>query len=86
MHALAAQLKKTELEKHLGSHCSVLWEQQVTRENNLWTGYTQHYHRIVSSDAQISEAKITQVTAGQLSQNGLGLVNRAEQKQILTSF
>ena len=86
MHALAARLKKTELEKHLDSHCSVLWEQQVSRETNLWTGYTPHYHRIVSSDAQISKAKITQVRADHLSQNGLGLVNRTEQKQILTSF
>jgi len=86
MHALAARLKKNELLKHLGRNCSVLWEQQVSRKTALWTGYTPHYHKIFSSDEQISEAKITQVTADQLSQNRLSLVNRAEQKQILTSF
>jgi len=86
MHALAARLKKTELQKHLGSHCSVLWEQQVTRETNLWTGYTQHYHKIVSDDATISEAKIIHVRVDQLSRDGVSLVNQAGQKAIFTSF
>ncbi len=86
MHALAARLKKTELQKHLGSHCSVLWEQQVTREKNLWTGYTPHYHRIVSSDADIRVAEITHVSVDHLSQEGISLVNQAGQSAILTSF
>ena len=86
MHALAARLKKTELEKHLGSHCSVLWEQQVSRGKNLWTGYTQHYHKIVSSDANISSAKITDVSVDRVSQDGISLLSQAGQKAILGIF
>ncbi len=86
MHALAARLKKTELQKHQGSHCSVLWEQQVSREKNLWTGYTPHYHKIVSSDANISSAKITDVNVDRVSQDGISLVNQAGQSAIFTSF
>ena len=86
MHALAARLKKIELEKHLGSHCSVLWEQQVTRENNLWTGYTQHYHKIVSSDASISDARITDVSIDRVSHDGISLVNQAGQRAIVSCF
>ena len=86
MHALAARLKKTELQKHQGSHCSVLWEQQVSRGKNLWTGYTPHYHKIVSSDANISSAKITDVNVDRVSQDGISLVNQAGQSAIFTSF
>jgi len=86
MHALAARLKKAQLQKHLGSHCSVLWEQQVSRETNLWTGYTQHYHKIISSDASISDANITDVSIDRVSQDGISLVNQAGQRVILNYF
>jgi len=86
MHELAARLKMIELEKHVGTRCSVLWEQQVNRETNLWTGYTQHYHKIVSSDANIRGARITHVSVDHLSQDGISLINQAGQSAILTSF
>ena len=86
MHELAARLKKIELEKHVGSHSSVLWEQQVNRETNLWTGYTAHYHKIISSDASISEARITDVSVDRVSQDGISLVNQAGQGVIGNCF
>ncbi len=84
MHALAARLKKDELQKHIGTSCSVLWEQQINQESFLWTGYTPQYHKIVSSDANINAAKITDISVDQVSQDGIYLVNRVGQKQILT--
>jgi len=86
IHELAARLKRDELEKHIGSHCSVLWEQRINQGAGYWTGYTPHYHKIVSSDASIREARITEVGVDCMSQDGLSLVSLAEQKQLLTSF
>ncbi len=86
MHELAAALKKTELEKHLGTRSLVLWEQQVNQETNLWAGYTENYHRIVSSDANISSAKITDVSVDRVSQDGISLANQTGQKAIFSGF
>ena len=86
MHVLAAQLKKNELEKHLGSRYSVLWERQISQKSGLWSGYTPHYHKIVSSDGKISEAKIAEVRVEQVSQDGLSLVNNARQMEVNLTF
>ena len=86
MHELAARLKKTELEKHIGSRCSVLWERIINQESGLWTGYTPQYHKIVSGDADISEAKITEVSVEQVSQDGISLVNNARQMEVDLTF
>jgi threonylcarbamoyladenosine tRNA methylthiotransferase MtaB len=77
MHELSAQLKKDELEKHIGSNCAVLWEQEINQERSLWTGYTPHYHKIVSSDVSIGEAKITEVSIDQVSRDGVTLENNS---------
>ena len=86
MHTLAAQLKKNELEKHIGSRYSVLWERQINQESGLWSGYTPHYHKIVSSNGKISDAKITEVRVEQVSQDGLSLVNNARQMEVDLTF
>ena len=86
MHELATRLKRDELEKHIGSSCSVLWEQQINQERGLWTGYTPQYHKIVSSDAGIREAKIIDVRVEQVSQDGLSLVNNARQTEVNLTF
>jgi threonylcarbamoyladenosine tRNA methylthiotransferase MtaB len=84
MHQLAAQLKARELEQHLGKTYPVLWEQQVNRDAGLWTGYTPHYHKMVSDDVSIRAAEISDVTVNRVSQDGVYLVNRVGQKQLLT--
>jgi threonylcarbamoyladenosine tRNA methylthiotransferase MtaB len=86
MHELAAGLKKDELQKHIGTCCSVLWEQQVNQESGLWTGYTPHYHKIVSSNANISDAKITDVSVDRVSPDGLRLVNNAVLTEVKQAF
>jgi threonylcarbamoyladenosine tRNA methylthiotransferase MtaB len=86
MHELAAGLKKDELQKHIGTLCSVLWERKVNQERGLWTGYSPHYHKVVSSDAGISNARITHVSVDRVSQDGLNLVNWGGQKSILATF
>ena len=84
MHHLAAQLKAKELEKHLSKTYPVLWEQQINREAGLWTGYTPHFHKIVSGDASIRARQISSVAADQISDDGLKLVNRS--RRIETNF
>jgi len=86
MHELAARLKMIELEKHVDASCSVLWEQQLNQEANLWTGYTQHYHKIISDDASISDAKITDVKIDGVSPDGNSLANQAGQRVIANCF
>ena len=87
MHELAARLKRNELERHIGRWYSVLWERQISQESGLWSGYTPHYQKIVSSDSKIIEAKITEVRVEQVSQDGLSLVDNARQKEVdLTSL
>jgi threonylcarbamoyladenosine tRNA methylthiotransferase MtaB len=86
MHLLAAKLKTIELQKQLGHTCSVLWEQQAGQGSGWWTGYTPQYHKIVSSDSSVSEAKITEVTVDQVSADGLRLVNTARQTEVLQTF
>jgi threonylcarbamoyladenosine tRNA methylthiotransferase MtaB len=86
MHELAAKLKKKELAKHIGSSCSVLWEQQINQERSLWTGYTPHYHKIVSDDVNISEARISEVTVDRMSGDGQRLVNNAVQTEVKQTF
>jgi len=86
MHELAAQLKAKELRMHLGTSCSVLWEQQINEENGLWSGYTQHYHKIVTDDSSIRETNITDVTVDKVSGDGLSLVNLDRLKEISVSF
>ena len=86
MHELAVRLKKVELQKHIGASCGVLWEQQINREAALWVGYTPHYHKIVSSDANICDAKITEVTVDQISGDGLRLINNAVHSEVKQAF
>ena len=86
MHLLAAKLKTRELRKQLGHSCPVLWEQQVGQGSGWWSGYTPQYHKIVSSDSSISEAKITEVTVDQVSADGLRLVNMVRQREAQQNF
>ncbi len=86
MHRLAAKLKTIELQKQVGNSCTVLWEQQTNQGSGLWTGYTPQYHKIVSDDSNIREAKITEVTIDQVSADGLRLVNWARQREVLQTF
>ncbi|MEM7562492.1 MAG: tRNA (N(6)-L-threonylcarbamoyladenosine(37)-C(2))-methylthiotransferase MtaB [Pseudomonadota bacterium] len=75
MHVLAAQLKKRELQLHLGESAEVLWEQRTGEENNLWLGYTPHYHKICSRDPALQSAQVSKVTIDTLSADGLMLEN-----------
>ena len=81
MHELASRLKTIELEKNIGQIASVLWEQQVNAETGLWSGYTPQYHKIVSSNKSIHEARISDVTIDQVSADGLTLVSHSSQIQ-----
>ncbi|MCH8104449.1 MAG: tRNA (N(6)-L-threonylcarbamoyladenosine(37)-C(2))-methylthiotransferase MtaB [Proteobacteria bacterium] len=86
MHQLAAQLKAKELIKHLGKTYPVLWEQRPNRDAGLWTGYTPQYHKMVSDDAGIRAAEISDATVDQVSEDGLKLVNHSRQCELYTCF
>lgn len=82
MHALAADLKKRELESHLGSRVEVLWEQQVNPDMGQWVGYGPHYHKFLSSDPAIRPSTISTARADSLSPDGAMLVSNLHQMQV----
>ena len=86
MHALAAQLKTDELQKHIGSTASVLWEQELGTNNNQWMGYTSHYHRIISSNNTIESSQISEVKISQLSTEGQALICPATHSTVSVAF
>jgi len=75
MHALAAELKQRELSRHLGTQAEVLWEQQINADSGQWTGYTPHYHKIVSTDPAIRASTISRVSIDAVSRDATMLVN-----------
>jgi threonylcarbamoyladenosine tRNA methylthiotransferase MtaB len=75
MHALAAELKQRELSRHLGTQAEVLWEQQINADSGQWTGYTPHYHKIVSSDPAIRASTISRASIDAVSRDGTMLVD-----------
>jgi threonylcarbamoyladenosine tRNA methylthiotransferase MtaB len=75
MHLLAAELKRRELSRHLGTQAEVLWEQQINADTGQWTGYTPHYHKIVSTDPAIRAATISRVSIDAVSSEATMLVN-----------
>ena len=82
MHELAAVLKRRELEAHLGQRVEVLWEQQVGGDRGQWSGYTPHYHKIISDNPALTAASISEVSIDRVSDDGSHLVNRGLQPQV----
>ena len=82
MHGLAAELKQRELSLHTGTRAKVLWEQQMSSDHHRWIGYTPHYHKITSMDAEISAARISEVSIDAVAADGSMLVNHANQPQV----
>ena len=82
MHALAAELKRRELLQHIGARAEVLWEQQINGDAGQWTGYTSHYHKILSANPEIRASSISEVGIDAVSENGAALVNHASHARI----
>ncbi len=82
MHALAAELKRRELQRQVGTRAAVLWEQRPGGESGPWIGYTPHYHRIVSGDPSISASGVNEVGIDSVSGDGTALVNDCFQPQV----
>ncbi len=77
MHALARDLRRRELQRHVGRRVSVLWEQTIDGAQGVWAGYTPHYHRIHALDPALSAAQISAVEVGAVSPDGAVLLGRA---------
>jgi threonylcarbamoyladenosine tRNA methylthiotransferase MtaB len=86
MHALAAQLKRRELNAHVGSRVEVLWEQQINADTGQWIGYSPHYHKILSTDSSIQASTVSSVRVDALSANGGMLLNKAAPQVELAGF
>ena len=87
MHALAAELKRSELAAHVGSRVDVLWEQQINPDSGQWIGYSPHYHKVLSADSSIQAASISNVAVDALSANGSMLLSNTHAPQVeLTGF
>jgi threonylcarbamoyladenosine tRNA methylthiotransferase MtaB len=82
MHALAAELKRSELAAHVGSRVDVLWEQQINPDSGQWIGYSPHYHKILSADSSIQPASISSVAVDALSANGSMLLSNTRAPQV----
>ena len=82
MHELAETLKRRELERHIGTTASVLWEQEIY--SGQWLGYTPHYHRVTSDSGDIlgastiSSVSIDQVNTAALTLQNLNRIGRLE--------
>lgn len=76
MHDLAAQMKQRELELHLGTRARVLWEQRLNDDSGPWVGYTPHYHKVQSRDANLAASTISEVGFDALTPEGSMLVGR----------
>ena len=82
MQLLATELKRNELTQHLGNRAEVLWEQQINSDLDLWVGYTPHYHKISSTQSDISASSISEVSIDSVSVDGLTLVNNGVQPEV----
>jgi len=82
MHLLAAELKRQELARHIGTQVEVLWEQQINADTGQWIGYTSHYHKIICADSSICAASISRVNVDSLSDDSTMLANRTRQAQV----
>jgi hypothetical protein len=61
-----------------------LWEQQINADSGQWTGYTPHYHKIVSTDPGIRASTISQVSIDAVSSDATMLVNSGPAAQQVT--
>ena len=82
MHALAAELKRRELERHLDSRVAVMWERQSNPAQAQWVGYTPHYHKIATVDPSITAARIDEVGIDALAADGAMLISHGSSAQI----
>ena len=82
MHALAAELKRRELEQHLDSRAAVMWERQSNPSLGQWVGYTPHYHKIAAVDPAITAARIDEVDIDALAADGSMLISHGSTVEI----
>lgn len=76
MLALARELKRAELERHVGTSAPVLWERRLGDGIGDWIGYTPHYHKIRSAGDSIEAARIDTVSIDALGADGDTLWHR----------
>lgn len=77
MHELAKKLKRQSLQQHIGQHYEILWEQKLNQESGLWSGYTPHYHRILSNNTLIKPASLATARVDKLSDDGMSLLENS---------
>ena len=77
LHALGAEMKRRELLRHVGGRAAVLWERRLGDGSGPWSGYTPHYHRILSTDPSLRAATISEVSIDGLADDGGALLGRA---------
>lgn len=73
LHKLANTLKFQELLKHIGREVEVLWEHNPDFVTNECVGYTPHYHRIVSSAAELPKSALSVVKVNAICESQLRL-------------
>ena len=72
LHQLAAELKHKALLLHVGQKHKILWEQQPS-PGERWVGYSPYYHRVVSSQPEIS-SNPESILIGAIDKNNMTLL------------
>ncbi len=67
VHNLARKLKLKEMEHHVNKQYNVLWENRLSQNPQLLSGYTPHYHRIVTHSHDAISSKISLATVKSLN-------------------
>jgi threonylcarbamoyladenosine tRNA methylthiotransferase MtaB len=70
MHVIAREMKRKELERHIGQKEDVLWEQSMSDSQSMWQGYTRYYHKVSSYQPAVTSASVSSVTLDGVSEDG----------------
>ena len=86
MHALAAKLKREALDQHLDTFEEVLWERRVNESQDLWQGYTRHYHKILTHDSSIQSSDISTIQIANVNKDLMLVTNHENSKMVELNF
>lgn len=64
MIALAGKMKLERLSRHIGHRYPVLWEQKMNEQEAVWSGYTPHYHKVLSAPGISEKDQQGMITIG----------------------
>jgi len=80
MIELSKVLKLNELSKHIGREDKVLWERTLSSDSTKMSGYTSHYHKIISKSSSNAVDKVESIRVGLIDNSQLTLLQQPDFK------